>query len=154
LVVGGTPTFPIHTELTLAGIELSPGTIVLQDAGYSARYPDLAFTPAALLLSRVVSHPGQGRLCLDLGHKAVAADPAGSRARLLGLELARPVLHSEEHLVVETAQAEDFANGSFVLAIPTHICPTVALHRRAYVIEGGELAGQWEVTARDRVLGV
>jgi D-serine deaminase-like pyridoxal phosphate-dependent protein len=154
LVLGGTPTFPIHTELELPGVELSPGTIVLQDAGYSARYPDLAFTPAALLLSRVISHPGQGRLCLDLGHKAVAADPAGPRARLFGLDDARPVVHSEEHLVVETAQAENFPNGAFVLAIATHICPTVALHRRAYVIEGGELAGQWEVTARDRVLGV
>jgi hypothetical protein len=30
----------------------------------------------------------------------------------------------------------------------------VALHRRAYVIEDGELVGQWEVTARDRVLGI
>ena len=28
------------------------------------------------------------------------------------------------------------------------------LHRRAYVIEDGELVGQWEVTARDRVLGI
>jgi hypothetical protein len=30
----------------------------------------------------------------------------------------------------------------------------VALHRRAYVIEDGETVGQWEVTARDRVLGI
>jgi len=154
LVVGGTPTFPIHTELDLPGVECSPGTIVLQDAGYRARYPDLAFTPAALLLTRVVSHPSPGRLCLDLGHKAVAADPAGPRARLLDLDDARPVLHSEEHLVVETAQAETIPNGAQLLAIPTHICPSVALHRRAYVIEDGELAGQWEITARDRVLGI
>ncbi len=80
LVVGGTPTFPVHTELDLPGVECSPGTSVLNDASYSERYPDLAFTPAALLLTRVVSRPGRGRLCLDLGHKAVAADPAGQRA--------------------------------------------------------------------------
>jgi D-serine deaminase-like pyridoxal phosphate-dependent protein len=44
--------------------------------------------------------------------------------------------------------------GTTLLAIPTHICPTVALHRRAYVISGGRMMGQWEVTARDRVIGV
>ena len=73
---------------------------------------------------------------------------------MLEPEDARPVIHSEEHLVIETAQAESIPIGTPLLAIPTHICPTVALHRRAYVIEDGELAGQWEVTARDRVLGI
>jgi D-serine deaminase-like pyridoxal phosphate-dependent protein len=73
---------------------------------------------------------------------------------LLELEDAKAVLHSEEHLVIETAQADSTPIGTPLLAIPTHICPTVALHRRVYVIEDGELAGQWEVTARDRVLGI
>ena len=154
LVVGGTPSFPVHSELSIPGIEFSPGTSVLHDHGYGSKYPDLPFAPAALILSRVISHPAQGRLCLDLGYKAVAADPIGPRVRLLEPEDAHPVIHSEEHLVIESAQAESIAIGTPLLAIPTHICPTVALHRRAYVIEDGELAGQWEVTARDRVLGV
>jgi D-threonine aldolase len=154
LVLGGTPTFPIHAELDLPGVECSPGTPVLYDDGYSTRYPDLAFTPAALILSRVVSHPRPGRLCLDLGHKAVAADPAGPRARILDLEEVRTVGHSEEHLVIETPDADNIPIGTTMLAVPTHICPTVALHRRAYVIDDGQLVGQWEVTARDRVLGI
>jgi D-serine deaminase-like pyridoxal phosphate-dependent protein len=154
LVVGGTPTFPIHAELDLPGVECSPGTTVLQDDSYLKRYPDLPFNPAALLLTRVVSHPRPGRICLDLGHKAVAADPAGARARLLDLDDAKPVMHSEEHMVVETAQAHSLPIGTALLAIPTHICPTVALHRRAYVIENGRVSALWEVTARDRVLGI
>ena len=154
LVIGGTPTFPIHAELDVPGVECSPGTIMLQDHGYSERYPDLPFTPAALLLTRVISRPRPGRLCLDLGHKAVAADPAGPRVRLLDIDDARPVMHSEEHLVIETAHADEFPIGTPLLAMPTHICPTVALHRRADVIEDGELVARWEVTARDRVVGL
>jgi D-threonine aldolase len=33
-----------------------------------------------------------------------------------------------------------------------HICPTCALHRRAYVVENGRTVDEWEVAARDRVL--
>src|SRR6202035_5485033 len=100
-----------------------------------------------------VSHPSPGRICFDLGYKAVASDPGGPRARFLSLDDARPVGHSEEHMVVETAQAESIRSGTPLLAIPTHVCPTVALHRRAYVIEDGQVVGQREVTARERALG-
>ncbi len=154
LVMGGSPTFPIHAALEHPGVECSPGTIIFHDASYTERFPDLRFTPAALLLTRVVSRPRADRLCLDLGHKAVAADPSGPRARVLGLEDAAHVNHSEEHLVLETPRAGDYAVGDVLLAIPTHVCPTVALHRRAYVIRDGQAVSQWEVTARDRVLGV
>jgi D-threonine aldolase len=154
VVLGGTPTFPIHAALEIPCVECSPGTVTLHDQSYATRYPDLPFTPAALLLTRVISRPRPGRLCLDLGHKAVAADPSGPRARLLDIDDARPVMHSEEHLVIETAHAHEFAIGTPLLAIPAHVCPTMALHRRVDVIEDGELVGRWEVTARDRVVGL
>ena len=57
-------------------------------------------------------------------------------------------------MVVETDRADSIPIGTVFLAIPTHVCPTVALHRRAYVVEEGAVIGQWEVTARDRVLGI
>jgi D-serine deaminase-like pyridoxal phosphate-dependent protein len=154
IVLGGTPTFPIHAELKEPGVECSPGTSLLHDAGYRAKLPDLPFVPAALLLTRVVSRPRPGRLCLDLGHKAIAADPAGPRLTLLDVPDATLGGQSEEHLVVETPAAASFALGSGVLAIPTHICPTCALHRRVYVVEDGELVDEWEVAARDRVIGI
>jgi D-serine deaminase-like pyridoxal phosphate-dependent protein len=154
IVVGGTPTFPIYAGLEVPGVECSPGTVVFHDHNYQSKYPDLPFTPAALLLTRVVSHPRPGRICLDLGHKAVAADPVGLRARLLDLDDAKPVSHSEEHLVIETSRAEHLALGTPLLAIPAHVCPTVALHRRVYVIDQGRVVDQWEVTARDRMRGI
>ena len=57
-------------------------------------------------------------------------------------------------MVIESARADSISIGTCLFAIPTHVCPTVALHRRAYVIEDGQVVGQWEVTARDRVLGI
>jgi D-serine deaminase-like pyridoxal phosphate-dependent protein len=150
VVWGGTPTFPVHARR--AGIELSPGTCVLWDAGYRDGLPDLDFLPAAALLTRVISRPGTGRLCLDLGHKAVASEMPHPRVVFPELPDARAVTHSEEHLVVETARAADFPVGTVLHGIPWHICPTVALHDRALVARGGRVVESWPVLARARRL--
>lgn len=154
LVLGGTPTFPIHTALDEPDVECSPGTSTFYDAGYSARFPDLPFEPAAALLTRVVSRPRPGRLCLDLGHKAVAADPVGDRLTLLNVEGVRFAGQSEEHLIVDIPDSANFPPGTPLLALPAHVCPTCALHRQAYVIEDGKLVDRWDVTARDRMIGI
>lgn len=154
LVFGGTPTFPAHAALEAEGVECSPGTCLLHDMSYLGKFPDLPFSPAAAILTRVVSRPRPDRLCLDVGHKAVAADPAGPRVWLPDLPDAVFLTHSEEHLVVQTPRAGEFAPGTALLAVPVHICPTCALHRRAYVVEAGEVVDEWEVAARDRVLTV
>jgi len=152
IVCGGTPTFPMFAELDDPAIELSPGTIILHDAGYGDSYPDLSFEPAAKLLTRVISRPTPNRLTLDLGHKAVAGDPpAGRRVFFPDLPEAKAVVHNEEHLVLETPEAERYQPGDALLAIPTHICPTCALHKEAYAIEGDEVIGVWQVASRDRV---
>jgi D-threonine aldolase len=156
LVLGGTPTFPIFARLDLPGVECAPGTCVLHDHGYGSRFPDLTgFTPAALLLTRVISRPTPYRITLDLGYKAIASDPpAGKRCVLLDVPDYQPVLQNEEHFVVETPAASRFKPGDEVYAVPTHICPTCALHRQAYVVENGRVTGQWEIVARDRVLQI
>lgn len=155
LVAGGTPTFTVCAGLDWPGLECSPGTFVLHDHGYRTRYPDLGFTPAALLLTRVISKPTSNRLTLDLGYKAVASDPpAGKRCILLNLSEYQPVLQSEEHLVIETPETDRFSPGDALYAMPTHICPTCAMHRQALVVENGEITGQWDIVARDRILTV
>lgn len=154
LVLGGSPSFPTHAVLHDSAVECSPGTLVFNDTGYGSRYDDLAFPPAAYLLTRVVSRPGTDRLCLDLGHKAVAADPTPPRARILQLPNAEPLIHSEEHLVIRCQNPEQFPVGTVLWAVPSHICPTVALHNWAYVAEDGKIVGRWDVTARGRVISV
>jgi D-serine deaminase-like pyridoxal phosphate-dependent protein len=153
IVAGGTASFPIYASIDDSTLELSPGTIVFQDWGYSEMFPDLKFTPAAMLLTRVISRPTSDRVTLDLGYKAVASDPpAGNRVIFPDLPDAKAVIQNEEHLVITTSQAQRFQPGDELLAMPRHVCPTSALHQRVYVVSGGKLAGTWAVAARDRVL--
>jgi D-serine deaminase-like pyridoxal phosphate-dependent protein len=152
VVAGGSPTFPLHARRS--EVECSPGTCLLWDAGYASKLPDLDFLPAAALLTRVVSRHSPGRLCLDLGHKAVASEMPPPRAVLLNLAGAQAVLHSEEHLVVESPEAARFAVGDCLYALPWHICPTVALHEEAFVVEHGRVTERWPIEARARRLSV
>jgi D-serine deaminase-like pyridoxal phosphate-dependent protein len=157
LVCGGTPSFPVYAHMTdIPGIECSPGTFVLHDAGYGPKYPDLSgITPAAVLVTRVISRPTPDRVTLDLGNKAVAADPLlEKRVTLLDFPEYKTVGHNEEHLIVETTGAAKYKPGDVVYALPGHICPTVALHRDVLVAEGGRITGKWAVASRDRVLSV
>ena len=75
----------------------------------ASHFPDLDFLPAALVLARVVSRPGDRRLCLDLGHKAVRLrEPAPARFISSTPPSARAVAHNEEHLVVEIDSAAEW----------------------------------------------
>jgi D-serine deaminase-like pyridoxal phosphate-dependent protein len=152
VVAGGSPTFPMHAQRD--GVELSPGTTVFWDAGYARKLPDLDFLPAAVLLTRVVSKPSANRLCLDLGHKAVASEMPQPRAVFLNLRDATPVMHSEEHLVAETPHAAGIPVGAEIYALPWHVCPTVALHEEVWVVECRRASARWTVTARKRRLGI
>ena len=174
VIAGGSPTFPAHARRS--GVELSPGTTVLWDAGYGTELPDLPFLPSAMLLTRVVSKPGGQRVCLDLGHKAVASEnphprvvlidpaptpgtlpgPIGESARALGLSLldATFVGHSEEHLVLESRAASRLRVGDALYGMPWHVCPTVALHAEAVIVRDGRAVERWSIRARDRRLTV
>ena len=155
MVFGGTPTFPVFATLEIAGAECSPGTCVLNDANYGGWFQDLSeFTPAALLLTRVISRPTPTRVTFDLGYKAVASDPpAGKRCVLLDIK-GDHVLQNEEHLVVETPDAERFKPGDVAYAMPSHVCPTCAMHQFAYVVENNQIVDKWEIVSRDRMLTI
>lgn len=153
LVMGGTPTFPCYARFP--DIELSPGTCFFHDWSYQKLYKDLPFQPAVLLLSRIISMPKPGLITLDLGSKAIATDSPGERGVILNVEGAKPTLQSEEHWVFEVSHAQDLQVGDELYIMPTHICPTFALHQEVYVIgESGAWEEIWPVTARDRRLTI
>lgn len=151
IIAGGTPTYPVHA--TNERVECSPGTCVFWDRGYACGLPDMEFEWAAWLLTRVVSRPGDDLLCLDLGHKAVAAEnPIEKRVWFPALPDAEFVSQSEEHLVVRTAESAEWPVGSPLLGVPWHVCPTVALYDRVLVVRDGGLVGTWDIPARNRGL--
>ena len=152
VIAGGSPTFGVHALRD--DVFLSPGTYIFWDAGYGSIVPEYPFTPAALVMMRVLSKPEKDLLCLDLGHKAIASENPHPRVKILGLEVEEFTGHSEEHLVLRSPQAKDFKVGDVLYGIPRHICPTVALHQEAVIIRNNEAVEQWRVVARDRRLTV
>ena len=153
IIAGGSPTFPVHAKRV--GIQCSPGTFVYWDKGYGDGFPDQPFSPAALVVTRVISLRGDSRLCLDLGHKSIAPEnEIGRRVYFLNAPELKPVGQSEEHLVVDAGAGHGYKIGDIFYGVPFHVCPTVALYERAFTVEGGKISGQIRNSARDRFLSV
>ncbi len=150
IVIGGSPTFPIYA--TYPDVECSPGTFILWDKGYADGLPDQPFFPAAVLLTRIISMPDVNRLCVDLGHKAVAAEnPLDRRVYFLNAPDLTPVSQSEEHLVLETPAGHSWKVGDLVYGLPYHVCPTVSLYDYLTVVEQGAYVERWAVASRNRL---
>ena len=151
-IAGGTITFPVH--IRRQQIECSPGTFVLWDWGYGQSYPDLPFRHAAFILCRVVSVPDGQLICLDVGNKSVASENPLPRIYFPQAPEITPVAHSEEHLVAEVPDSSMFPVGTILSGIPKHICPTVALYEKMYVVENQKIAKEWKIIARDRCITI
>ncbi|MFD2933154.1 D-TA family PLP-dependent enzyme [Spirosoma flavum] len=153
IVVGGSPTFPIHAKRP--DVECSPGTFIYWDKGYQTILSEQAFQPAVLVVSRVISLPDSTKVCLDVGHKSVAAEcELSQRILFLNAPELRAIGQSEEHLVVEAGEDHPYKVGDVLYGIPNHICPTVALYERANTIENGTITGEWRTISRDRLISI
>ena len=153
VVMGGSPTFPVHAQRT--GVECSPGTFVYWDKGYSDLFPDMEFLPAALVITRVVSLLNETTICVDLGHKSIAAENLlHRRAWFMDEPNAKFISQSEEHLVVELPAGHTRKVGDVLYGMPIHICPTCALYETANIIENNKAKEEWKIVARDRKISV
>jgi len=154
VVTSGTPSFlhalrfPRWGELG-GGVQcVSPGTVVYHDLRSEEQNPGLGLVPAALVLSRVVSHPCPGRVTLDAGSKALAAEAGDPCAQVLGRPELAARTPSEEHLPVDVLDGSVPRRGEALLLVPRHVCPTVNLAEQALLVEGGAVRAVVSVAAR------
>ena len=152
IIAGGSPTFPFHAKR--AGVDTSPGTTLLWDAGYGQKFPEMPFLHAAVLFIRIISKPSENILCFDLGHKSIAPEMSFPRVQILGLEDSEQIGQSEEHLVVKTHRSDEYQVGDAFYAIPIHICPTVAKYDEVFTVSDHEVTGAWKVAARNQKITI
>lgn len=153
IVAGGSPTFPIHAKRN--SVECSPGTFIYWDTGYASILGEQPFQFAAMVLTRVISKPAPGVICLDLGHKSIAAEnPLDRRVSFPEAPDLVPVGQSEEHLVMRTDTPDRYHVGQLLYGLPYHVCPTVALYDRAWAVRGGVATNDWNNTARRRSITI
>ena len=149
IIAGGSPTFPIHAKRK--DIECSPGTFIYWDKGYADICGEQHYAFAALVVSRIISLPGENKLCLDLGHKSISAEnELQRRVYFLNAPELKFVSQSEEHLVAEARPGHSYKVGDVLYGLPIHVCPTCALYERALTVKNNEAAGEWRIIARDR----
>lgn len=83
-----------------------------------------------------------------------AENPIDKRVFFLNLKDYQVVSQSEEHLVVQVPPGTEPPVGTILYGVPYHVCPSVALHEEAQVIEGGHVTAVWPVVARKRKINI
>jgi D-serine deaminase-like pyridoxal phosphate-dependent protein len=114
---------------------ISPGTVVFHDGRSQFDNPEVELQPAALVLSRVVSHPAADIVTCDAGSKSVAAEAGDPCAFVLGNDALGALQPSEEHLPLRCSAALP-PRGTHLLLVPRHVCPTVNLAEQCVLMDG------------------
>jgi D-serine deaminase-like pyridoxal phosphate-dependent protein len=161
IVTSGTPTF--LCAASYSGFRngsfmhrVSPGTVTYCDLTSAAQIPpDYGFRPAAIVVTRVVSHPHPGIITCDSGHKTLSVDMGTPNCLVLGHANFRGSRPSEEHLPIEFSTNESAPSiGDFLYLVPRHICPTVNNFDHALFVRNGEIESIEPVSARGRELPI
>jgi D-serine deaminase-like pyridoxal phosphate-dependent protein len=160
LITAGTPTFPCSLSYEAFRDaqflhRVSPGTIVYCDATSLAQLPaEFGYAPAAVVITRVVSHPAKGIATCDAGHKSVSVDAGVPNCVVIGHPELRPLGPSEEHLPMQVSSGAVPALGEVLYVIPRHVCPTVNNFDTALLVRNGEIQSVEKVSARGREMPI
>ena len=154
VITSGTPTF--RYALDFDGFangrvaqcttrhRISPGTVVFHDLQSDEELEDLNLEPAAIVLSRIVSHPREGIVTCDAGSKSIAAECGNPVGFAVGHPHLEGLSPSEEHLPLRIDRGDAPALGSVLHLVPRHVCPSVNLAEYALLVRAD---GRAEVVA-------
>ena len=133
---GGTGNYALNTW---AG-EIQAGSYLLMDTAYGAQ--GMPFQQALTVLGRVISSNAGGWRVVDVGLKSLGMDHGNP-----SINGASVWFCSDEHTTF-SEEGQPFAVGDLVRVLPAHVDPTVALHERLHVVDGGEVVETYEVDLR------
>ncbi|HET6586050.1 MAG TPA: alanine racemase [Nannocystaceae bacterium] len=130
--------------------EIGCGTLVLSDVASADPAAAIGVRPAAFVAARVVARPGEDRVTLDAGSKAIAPDRPPPSCRVLAHPELRAGTPSEEHLPLIVAHGRAPGRDEIVWLVPDHVCTTVNLYREAIYIRGDRFVGTGPIEAAGR----
>jgi 3-hydroxy-D-aspartate aldolase len=147
---GGTGSHRIDAATGLF-TEIQPGSYLFMDSCYRAvsiSENDNPFQPSLFVAASVVSVNTPGRVVVNAGWNAFAADsgkpvalrgaPAGAEFRFMG----------DEHGALDFKGADSPKLGSTIEFLTSHCDPTVNLHSAFHVVRGDEVIDIWPIRAR------
>ena len=155
VITSGTPSLPAalaYEKFTNSSFihRVSAGTIVYGDMISACQLPEnYEYRPAALVVSRVISHSRAGIVTCDAGHKSLAVDAGIPNCCVVGEPRLRPLKPSEEHLPIEVPSGVVApALGEVLYLLPRHVCPTVNNFDHALFVRRGKIQSLERVSSR------
>ena len=145
--VGGTHNYDVACRMP--GItEVLAGTYPLMDYQYCQRRPELS--PAAKVLTAVISRPTGQSAVVDAGHKATGPDRG--LAVLEGMPGAQATRFSAEHgvLALEGEAAQRLKPGDKAWLVPFDLGLCINQYDYIRAVRGGKLEGFWSIAGRGR----
>ena len=128
--------------------EVIAGSYALMEGALTSARPEL--TPAAKVLTTVMSHQDSGLVWLDAGQKATGIDTG--MPEVVGVPGASVPRMSAEHggMVLEDGETWDIDLGTKVWLVPHNIANTANVYDLIHAVRDGRLEAVWQVAARGR----
>jgi len=152
-IISGSGTGTHHLDLEHGPFtEIQAGSYLFMDKQYGA--VELApggspFKTALTVAGRVVSTVQPDRVIVDAGFKAMATDAGPALVHSGAPTDATYQFMGDEHGGIRLAEAAARPKlGDLVMLVAPHCDPTVNLHDRFHVVQGGKLVDIWPIEAR------